>query len=77
MDSKYAALFAGMNLNLPVKPAAKVDGASIDLIEEPMAAMETADSFFGGYAEGGLLDDMGFEAVDAVAADVAASRKPQ
>ncbi len=75
MDQKYAALFASMTL--PVKPAAKVDGASIDLIEEPLADEETAETFFGGYAEGGLLDDMGFEAVDTTTADVAAARKPQ
>lgn len=74
MDTKYAALFASMNL--PVKPAAKVDGADIDLIEEPLAELETAESFFGGYAEGGLLDDMGFEAVEAPA-ETTASRKPQ
>lgn len=73
MDPKYAALFASMKL--PVKPAAKVDGAAIDLIEETDVDEETAETFFGGYAEGGLLDDMGFEAVDVEAANVAAARK--
>lgn len=73
MDPKYAAIFASMRL--PVKPAEAVDGAAIALVEEQYADEETAETFFGGYAEGGLLDDMGFEAVDVAAADVAASRK--
>lgn len=52
-------LFA--SLVLPVKPAVAATGAKIDVIAE--TDEETGESFFGGYAEGGLLDDMGFEHV--------------
>jgi hypothetical protein len=60
VKTMYDKLFSG--INLPVKPAIAVDGATISVIEEP-ADIETPDAFFGGYAEGGLLDDMGFEAL--------------
>lgn len=68
----YDKLFS--TINLPVKPAMAVDGANIHLVEEP-ADEETPDAFFGGYAEGGLLDDMGFEAVAEAPAEKSAARK--
>lgn len=61
----YDKLFA--NLNLPVKPAMAATGAKVELIQE--ADEETGESFFGGYAEGGLLGDMGFEHVADAAAE--------
>lgn len=60
----YDKLFS--SINLPVKPAMAVTGAAITLIQEP-ADEETAESFFGGYAENSILDDMGVD----VATDVA------
>lgn len=58
----YDKLFA--SINLPVKPAMAVTGATIAVIDEP-ADEETAESFFGGYAENSLLDDMGVEIASA------------
>ncbi|MCP5404713.1 MAG: hypothetical protein H6922_00595 [Pseudomonadaceae bacterium] len=61
-------------LTLPVKPAVVATGAKIEEIAETVE--ETGESFFGGYAEGGFLSDMGLEAV-AESAEVSGEAKPQ
>ena len=61
MTNKTKHLFAG--LQLPVLPAMAADGASIRVIQDPVAAMPGQMPFFGGYAED-MLADIGFDIVD-------------
>ena len=63
MMAKMAELFAKMTLPVQVQ---RVNGAKIELIEEPMDMVGEA-AFFGGYAED-MLVDMGMEAVDSAPA---------
>jgi hypothetical protein len=55
------------SVKLAVRPAVAADGATIAVIEEPVAEVAGVMPFFGGYAED-MLADIGFDVVEDTAA---------